>query len=173
VKHIKAVRLWIRTYPFLHKFLKFGFVGIASTIASLFVFWLVVTQFPHFNLGAKAIGYLMGFFVGFSLNKFWTYVDQTEDGERYLFKYIIVYGVTFFVYLIFNFVCDHYLHPEYWIAPVVTQLGLIKLGHFLLNNGAFVSNVLSIGVNVCLNFLGTNFLVFKVPTPQELFSDED
>lgn len=173
MKHIKAVRAWIRTYPFVHKFLKFGFVGVASTVASLFVFWLVYLQFPHLNLVAKAVGYVMGFFVGFTLNKFWTYVDQTEDGEKYLLKYVFVYGITFFVYLVFNFLCDHYLHPERYISPIISGFGLHGLADFLLHNGTLVSNILSIGLNVCLNFLGTNYVVFKVPTPQELFSEED
>lgn len=146
-------------------------MGVASTVASLFVFWLITLQYPQYNLIAKAIGYVMGFFVGFTLNKFWTYVDQTEDGEKYLLKYIIVYGITFFVYLFFNYICDHYLHPEEAISPLFMGIGFDKLASWLLINGTFVSNVLSIGVNVCLNFLGTNFLVFKVPSPQELFND--
>lgn len=146
-------------------------MGCASTLASLFVFWLIALQYPQYNLASKAIGYIMGFFVGFSLNKIWTYVDQTEDGEKYLLKYVIVYGITFFVYLAFNFVCDHYIHPELYIAPLFSVIGLSWLSEWLLINGTFVSNILSIGVNVCLNFLGTNYLVFKVPEPKELFED--
>ncbi|MCU0422614.1 MAG: GtrA family protein [Bacteroidia bacterium] len=171
MKQIKAIRKWIRQYPMLHKFLKFGFVGCASTVASLMVFWLIAVQFPQLNLLSKAIGYIMGFFVGFSLNKFWTYVDQTEDGEKYLLKYIVVYGITFFVYLLFNYVCDHYIHPERFIAPGFSALGLPEWADWLLKNGTFVSNILSIGVNVVLNFLGTNFLVFRVPEPKELFDE--
>lgn len=171
MNYISVFRKWIRRYPFVHKFLKFGFVGVASTIASLFVFWLISLQFPQYNLLAKAIGYVMGFFVGFTLNKFWTYVDQTEDGERYLLKYIVVYGITFFVYLLFNYICDHHIHPETAIAPIIVNIGFQALGDWLLLNGTLVSNILSIGLNVCLNFLGTNFLVFKVPSPQDLFKD--
>ncbi len=151
--------------------MKFGFVGVASTIASLMVFWLITLQFPQYNLIAKAIGYIMGFFVGFALNKLWTYVDQAEDGEKYLLKYVIVYAFTFFVYLIFNYACDHYLHPERIVGPIVQWFGFTEIGAWLLVNGTFVSNVLSIGINVVINFLGTNFLVFKVPSPQELFED--
>jgi putative flippase GtrA len=151
--------------------MKFGFVGVASTIASLMVFWLIALQFPQYNLISKAIGYIMGFFVGFALNKLWTYVDQAEDGEKYLLKYVIVYAFTFFVYLAFNYACDHYLHPETIIAPIVEWFGFSELSAWLLINGTFVSNVLSIGINVVINFLGTNYLVFKVPSPQELFED--
>ena len=171
MNYIKSFRTWIRRYPFVHKFMKFGFVGVASTIASLMVFWLITLQFPQYNLIAKAIGYIMGFFVGFALNKLWTYVDQAEDGEKYLLKYVIVYAFTFFVYLVFNYACDHYLHPERIVGPIVQWFGFTEIGAWLLVNGTFVSNVLSIGINVVINFLGTNFLVFKVPSPQELFED--
>lgn len=169
IQAIQAIRLWIRKYPFLHKFLKFGVVGVISTLASLFVFWLITIQYPQYNLPAKAIGYLMGFFVGFTLNKLWTYVDRTGDGERYLLKYIIVYAITFFFYLGFNFICDHYIHPEVYITAWFGSLIPASLADFMLANGTFVSNILSIGVNVALNFLGTNFLVFRVPNPDELF----
>jgi hypothetical protein len=42
-------------------------------------------------------------------------------------------------------------------------------GDWFMNNGPLVSNILSICLNVVLNFLGTNFLVFKVPEPDKLF----
>jgi putative flippase GtrA len=169
IRIISNIRLWIRKYPLLHKFSKFGIVGVISTLASLFVFWLITLQFPQYNLLGKAIGYIMGFFVGFTLNKLWTYVDQAEDGEKYLLKYLFVYAITFFVYLGFNFVCDHILHPELYIADMLEGAVSSDLIDFTRNNGPLVSNILSIGLNVGMNFLGTNFLVFRVPNPRELF----
>ncbi|MES2780668.1 MAG: GtrA family protein [Bacteroidota bacterium] len=169
ITFVSKLRKSIRKYPLLHKFTKFGIVGVISTLASLFVFWIISLQFPQYNLPAKAVGYIMGFFVGFTLNKLWTYVDQAEDGEKYLVKYLIVYGITFFVYLGFNFLCDHYLHPEVFIADLLSEFLSEDQLFFLTENGTFVSNVLSIGLNVGMNFLGTNFLVFKVPDPDTLF----
>ncbi len=169
IKMVQSIRQWIRKYPFLHKLTKFGIVGVISTLASLLVFWLITLQYPQYNLLAKAIGYLMGFFVGFTLNKLWTYVDRTEDGEKYLLKYIIVYGITFFVYLGFNFLCDHYIHPEVYIVSWVGGLLSELSKEFIMQNATLISNLLSIIVNVGMNFLGTNFLVFKVPSPDEIF----
>jgi putative flippase GtrA len=169
IQLVQSIRQWIRKYPFLHKFAKFGIVGVISTLASLFVFWLITLQYPQYNLPAKAVGYLMGFFVGFTLNKLWTYVDRTEDGEKYLLRYIIVYATTFFIYLGFNFLCDHYIHPETYVAQWVEGITSSEFHQFILNNGPLVSNILAIGVNVGMNFLGTNFLVFKVPNPEEIF----
>ncbi len=166
---IQNFRLWIRQYPLARKFIKFGIVGTTSTVFSLAAFWLIIGQYPQFNLIAKAIGYITGFFVGFTLNKFWTYIDQADDGEKYLLKYIMVYGSTFVVYLLFNFVCDHFIHPNYYIAKPFYASGNNITASWFMDNGPLVSNILSICVNVVLNFLGTNFLVFKVPEPNKLF----
>jgi putative flippase GtrA len=153
----------------MHKFVKFGIVGFTAAMVSLFVFWITSLQFPQYNLIAKAIGYVLGFFVGFTLNKLWTYVDRTEDGERYLMRYIIVYAVTFFVYLLFNYTCDHVIRlhqPVYWILDLLQLHHLTELAY---KYDTTVSNIVSIILNSVLNFLGTNFLVFKVPKPEELF----
>jgi putative flippase GtrA len=166
---IQRFRQWIHKYPFLHKFIKFGFVGVVSTIVSLFVFWLIMLQYPQYNLLSKAIGYVMGFFVGFTLNKLWTYVDHAEEGEKYLLKYMIVYATTFVVYLLFNYVCDHIIHPEKYIANLVNRTGRDEWANWIIERATLVTNILSIFVNVTLNFLGTNFLVFRVPEPDELF----
>lgn len=153
----------------MHKFLKFGFVGVVSTLVSLFVFWMIMLQYPQYNLISKAIGYIMGFFVGFTLNKIWTYVDNAEEGETYLLKYMIVYSITFVVYLFFNYACDHILHPEIYIAKTLSNSGMENMAEWVVIRGTLVTNILSIFINVILNFIGTNFIVFKVPEPKDLF----
>jgi putative flippase GtrA len=166
---ISKLRRWIRKYPLAHKFLKFGIVGFAAAMVSLFVFWVTSLQFPQYNLIAKAIGYILGFFVGFTLNKFWTYVEHTDEGEKYLLKYIVVYIVTFFIYLLFNFTCDHIIRlhqPVYW---VLNLLRLDSIADYAYQYDTTVSNVVSIVLNAILNFIGTNFLVFRVPEPEDLF----
>lgn len=166
---IKKLRKWFAQYPTAKKFIKFGIVGTSSTLVSLLVFWLLSLQFPALNLLTKAVGWIMGFFVGFTLNKFWTYVDQTDDGEKYLIKYIAVYAVTFFLYLGFNLLCDHFIFPNIYIADMAKSFGWKLTSVWLNNNGPFVSNIIAILLNVILNFIGTNFLVFKVPEPDKIF----
>ncbi|MBJ7428640.1 MAG: hypothetical protein JHD28_06765, partial [Bacteroidia bacterium] len=96
-------------------------------------------------------------------------VDQTEDGEKYLIKYIAVYAITFFIYLGFNFLCDHYIFPNVYVANFLKSIEWVKTSEWFSNNGPFVSNIISILLNVMLNFIGTNFLVFKVPEPDKIF----
>ena len=169
MRSITTLRRWIRKYPLAHKFIKFGIVGFMAAMVSLFVFWITTLQFPQYNLIAKGIGYIMGFFVGFTLNKFWTYVEHTEEGEKYLVKYLIVYAITFFIYLGFNFTCDHLLRlhqPFYWMLDLL-NLNTIKT--YAYEHDTTVSNLVSIVLNAVLNFLGTNYLVFKVPEPDQIF----
>jgi len=169
IKPIHNFRLWLRQYPMTRKFIKFGIVGSTSAMVSLGVFWMISLQYPAFNLLSKAVGYIMGFFVGFTLNKFWTYIDQTGDGEKYLLKYIVVYAVTFLVFLVFNFVCDHFVFPNLILANMTDASGYLLLSDWLRDNGPLISNLLAIFVNIFLNFFGTNYLVFKVPEPEHLF----
>jgi len=169
INQIQKFRMWLRQYPTMRKFLKFGIVGATSAGVSLGVFWLISLQYPALNLLSKAIGYIMGFFVGFTLNKFWTYIDQTEEDEKYLLKYILVYAVTFVVYLLVNFVMDHFLHPNNYFASIAQNLDFNFLAIYLNENGPLVSNILAIFINIFLNFFGTNKLVFKVPEPEQLF----
>jgi putative flippase GtrA len=166
---IKKLRKWFAQYPTAKKFVKFGIVGTSSTLVSLLVFWLLSLQFPALNLLTKAVGWVMGFFVGFTLNKFWTYVDQTDDGEKYLIKYIAVYAVTFFLYLGINLLCDHFIFPNIYIANIAESFGWQLTSVWLNNNGPLVSNIIAILLNVILNFIGTNYLVFKVPEPDKIF----
>lgn len=171
MKFIKNIRRWIRNYPLAHKLIKFGITGSTAACVSLFVSWLISLQFPQYNLVGKAIGYIIGFFVGFTMNKLWTYVDRMEDGEKYLLKYLIIYMATFAFYLFFNFLCDHIIRlhePIYW---VVELLNLDELTAMFYRNDTTVSNLMSIGVNAVLNFIGTNYLVFKVPKPDEIFDE--
>ncbi len=86
-------------------------------------------------------------------------------------KYIIVYVVTFVFYLFFNFICDHVvrLHePIYWVVKI---LKLDSLTEMFYRNDTTVSNLMSIGVNAVLNFIGTNYVVFRVPKPEEIFDE--
>lgn len=166
---IQKLRVWLRQYPTARKFIKFGIVGATSASVSLGVFWLMALQYPALNLVSKAIGYIMGFFVGFTLNKFWTYIDQTEEDEKYLLKYILVYAVTFVIYLVINFVFDHMVHPNTWFAALAFEMDFAFTSKYLLKNGPLVSNILAIFINIFLNFFGTNKLVFKVPEPDHLF----
>lgn len=159
---MKVVVDWARNrlhgYPLLKKLIKFGMVGFSAAVISIFVHWLIILQFPKYNLAGKAIGSIIGFFFGFALNKFWTYVDRTTDQEKYLGKYFIVYAVTFVLYLFMNFYFDHYnnlfaLAENQSFDFIVIQFSLKR---------EIIHNILSIIVNAVLNFVGTNYLVFKI-----------
>ncbi|MBI3234167.1 MAG: GtrA family protein, partial [Bacteroidetes bacterium] len=109
---MKFVVTWARHklsgYPLLKKLIKFGLVGFTAAVISILIHWLIILQYPQMNLVGKAIGSIVGFFVGYALNRIWTYVDRTDDDQKYLGKYFIVYLVTFFIYLLLNFFFDHY-----------------------------------------------------------------
>lgn len=135
-------------------------VGCSAAVISIFVHWLIILQFPKYNLLGKAVGSIIGFFFGFALNKFWTYVDRTSDSEKYLGKYFIVYFITFILYLVMNYYFDHWLFTDVFYVSKNQPFDFIILKLTLKRE--VISNIISIAVNAVLNFFGTNYLVFKI-----------
>jgi putative flippase GtrA len=161
---MKFVVTWARHkligYPLLKKLIKFGLVGFSAAVVSILIHWLIILQFPQYNLVGKAIGSLLGFFMGFALNKLWTYVDRTDDNEKYLGKYFIVYFVTFIIYLVINYYLDH------WVFLNIIYISKVQPFDFVIFKiniqREVLSNIISIGINAVLNFIGTNYLVFRI-----------
>lgn len=122
---------------FLTKFLKFGIVGVISTIANYGLFTLLLKVFVlHYILSAVA-GYMTGLVLGFFLNKNWTFVAQIDRQRSYLFLYFVVYIIS----LIFS---------QLFLILLVEKLELDPL----------LANVFAIGLSTISNFIGTNYFVF-------------
>lgn len=62
----------------LPKVLKFGIAGFAAFATNIGVFY-VVSQSGLWYLTASVVGFLSGFVVSFTLQKFWTFGDTRTD----------------------------------------------------------------------------------------------
>jgi putative flippase GtrA len=89
------------------------------------------------------IGDTAGFLFGFFSNKSWTFRHQTAEQSSYFTKYLAVYAVTF----------------------VIGQMILYAMVHFgshiPLVRDPYIAKIASAAICAVLNFLGTNYLVFK------------
>ena len=123
---------------FLYKGYKFGIVGILSTVFNYGVFaFLYKIVSVHYIL-SSITGYVSGLSVGYLLNKNWTFIAQVDKSKSYIVGYITIYAVSL----------------------VSSQAFLLFLVEILLINPLY-ANVLAIVLSTVMNFLGTNFFVFK------------
>ena len=125
-------------WELIKKGFKFCVTGGLNTIIDLVV-TTALNSLLHVNINvAKPIGYLCGMANSFVVNKKWTFKTDSKDTKKELAKFIIVN-----------------------LCMLGLSLLLINVLKSTLQTGDTVANVLSTGVVMVINFLVSNFWVFK------------
>jgi putative flippase GtrA len=124
---------------FIYKGYKFGIVGILSTIINYGVFAFLFKIISVHYIFSSVSGYLLGLLLGYLLNKNWTFVVEVDKSKSYIVSYVFVY----------------------FISLISSQLLLFTLVETFIINPLY-ANIFSIALSTLMNFLGTNFFVFRI-----------
>ena len=120
------------------KGLKFCVTGGLNTIID-FAVTTLLNSLLRININvAKTVGYLCGMTNSFVLNKKWTFGTDDKDINKELVKFVIVN-----------------------LCMLGLSLLLINILKSTLQIGDTLANVLSTGIVMIINFLASNFWVFK------------
>ena len=122
----------------IKKGLKFCITGGLNTIID-FVITTVLNVVLHLNINvAKPIGYLCGMANSFVMNKKWTFKTESRTTKKELIKFVLV-------------------------NACMLGLSLVLINGFktYLSLGDTISNLLSTAIVMIINFLISNFWVFK------------
>ncbi|HLD77285.1 MAG TPA: GtrA family protein [Rickettsiales bacterium] len=122
---------------FSTQFIKFCVTGLICTIVSYATFYISLEFFAIHYLIASAIGFISGIFVGYPVNRAWTF-DAKHHNHQKILPYFMVYIFSIILSLIFL---------------------RIVVGYFGVD--AKIAYILSIAITTCTNFIGTRFFVFK------------
>jgi len=122
----------------LYKGIKFGLVGILSTIFNYGVFVFLYKTINVYYIVSSVTGYVSGLLLGYLLNKNWTFVSQIDKSKSYIVGYITVYVLSL----------------------LSSQALLFSLVEFLFLNPLY-ANIFAIVLSTVLNFFGIYFFVFK------------
>ena len=119
---------------------KFLIVGVMGTVINYLVFYLIYSILNVHYILACIVGYISGLFLGFYLNKEWTFRrnDHVFSGKSLVLRYMCLYGLTLVVAVLVL-----YLIAE--IANVDPLFGYI----------------VSIFCSTAMNFYGLKYLVFR------------
>ncbi|MBI5456392.1 GtrA family protein [Candidatus Kaiserbacteria bacterium] len=135
---------------FFWRIARFVFAGGMATAVSAVVLHTSISYFGLWYITGSILGFFAGFFVSFTLQKFWAFRDTRRD--------VIARQMSmYFVLLIINAGTNTllvYLMVEFGgLMPVVAQL-------------------LSSAIIACQNFLVYHFVIFRTPeNPTDLQSD--
>ena len=120
-----------------YTFTKFCLVGGLSTIVNYAVFY-VLFQFLGINyLISSALGYISGVFIGFNLNKKYTFQSKSKEYIVEIIKYFMVYTVSLFL-----------------------GLAVLKGQVTILGINILIANVFTIGFTTMTNYIGSRYIVF-------------
>ena len=115
--------------------LKFCFMGGIATIINYSFFYILLVFGVHYLI-SSASGYILGMFIGFVLNKKFTFESKSKKTAVEIIKYFIVYSLSLFFGLLF--------------LEIQVRLGIDVL----------LANLFSVVLIVITNFTGCKFVVF-------------
>ena len=118
------------------RFARFALVGALATLLNYAVFYVLYTwAYVHYNV-ASASGYIAGVFLGFTLNRSFTF-EYRRRGISVLLSYVAVYAASLILSLLF-------------LSLLVEAIGMDPR----------IGNVLAICLSTLTNFIGCHYFVF-------------
>ena len=139
--------------PLQKQVIKFALIGILAVVVDLICYYILLNVLPEklFSIMsneafAKAVSFICGMTVTYTLNKLWTW-KQNYRSQKRLVKFSFLYGLSLILNVGANSVLLFMLH-EYESL-------------FDLPNKYFIAFVGATGVSASINFIGQKFWVFK------------
>lgn len=135
--------------------LKFGVVGIANTLLTLIVIW-VMTKWGGFSeVISNFTGYTIGLINSYIFNKQWTFkssVGWRKSAIRFFTVFAICYAAQLGLLLVLNRFCPENPPLYAFFSPL---LQVFKI------DPPFYNQMFAMGLYMVLNFLINKFYTFK------------
>ena len=123
-------------FPWLFQFVRFGIVGLSNTFISLVTYEILV----YFNFNpqiANFIAFFISVINAYLWNNIWVF-KGTKSGKSSIYKFILLYSVTFLI-----------------------SVGLLHLWIDVLHVSKYIAPMISLIITIPINFLISKFWVFK------------
>lgn len=130
----------VRRYQRLLRYLTAGGTAATVDIGALYVF----THFFSINyLVSSIFAFLIAFGVSFTLQKFWTFQDQSTDNvHAQATLYFVVAGINLFLNTLLMYFFVDILHRHYLVAQMLSS-GLIACESFFISRILFSRRVVT------------------------------
>ena len=116
---------------------RFILVGGLCTILNIVFLYLLVTVLQIHYLFSFILVFVGGNFIGFYLNKYYTFRTKTRNLWKELWKYYSIMLSSFGINLILMYIMVKYLNVWYIYATIIITIGCTVYNYFLHNNWSF------------------------------------
>lgn len=113
---------------------KFAIAGVIAVLTDLIVYYVLIGSYGHSF--SKGVSFLIGTFVSFVINKFWTF-NKDDEVKKDLFKFLTLYGGSLCANIVVN-----------------SQV-------LIYSSSVIVAFVFATGMSMTINFIGQKWWVFK------------
>lgn len=116
-------------------FLKYGIIGVFNTLVGygLTFYLFYIDVFPEL---ANLLGYVVGFFVSYYLNKKFNFKSQNSHGND-LPKFITSMSIAYIVNLIVFMSLSRIFGLNLYIAQIIAGIFYIGVGYFMSKKWVF------------------------------------
>lgn len=122
--------------PFI-QFIKFGIVGVSNTLLTAITIWILLKVFHSSDYISNFAGYIIGLINSFIWNRKWTFASKSKMGIT-VFKFIVTFAISYLFQLGNLYLLLHFTHID-----------------------SYISQLLSIVVYTCINFVLNKYYTFK------------
>lgn len=136
---------------------KFGISGVIAASIDFLVYYSVSAMAP--TMLAKALGFVIGTYVTYNLNKFWTWRKRDKD-KLMVAKFLGLYGASMLINVLVNeYSLARIPNNEFLLMTRPESGDLHELAAMKLDK--VFAFVIATGFSSIFNFLGQKFWVFR------------
>ncbi len=139
--------------PLKKQLVKFTLIGVLAVLVDLACYYIFLNALPEnlmfgFEIEdfAKAMSFLCGMSVTYTLNKLWTWKAKSKSNKRVL-NFTILYGSSLLINVLTNSTILDLLHK----VEILKKLEYKYL----------ISFIFATGISASVNFIGQKFWVFR------------
>lgn len=139
--------------PLKKQLIKFTLIGVLAVLVDLACYYIFLNVLPRsiafgFEIEdfAKAMSFLCGMSVTYTLNKLWTWKSKTKSNKRVL-NFAILYGSSLLINVFANSKTLDILH----------EVEILKK----LDYKYLIAFIVATGISASVNFIGQKFWVFR------------
>jgi putative flippase GtrA len=122
-----------------HKILRYIISGLVSTFVNIFIIYILTDLFDIWYLVSSVIAFTVGICVSFSLQKFWTFGnDSIANIKKQMFMYLVFALSTVCLNALVVYMGVHFLGIYYVLAQVISSAMIACVSFFVYKRVIFI-----------------------------------
>ncbi len=139
---------------------KFFIIGVSAVMVDFIVYYATTEFFSINNDIGKSLGFIIGSFYTYYLNKKWTWRNESKSSKKMIFRFAVIYGLSFIGNVLVNKFCLSAL-PNSLISLNVTSSKMEVINLISLQLDKLAAFFFATVFSAVFNFSGQKFWVFK------------